>query len=118
MPVGGLDKVDAYLNGLPDETRDALQRLRSQIRRAAPKAEEGFGYGFPGFYQDGPLFYYGAGKNHCALYGSRPAGFEDALADFPKSKGAVRFTPANPLPAALVARLVKAKLAENRARKA
>ena len=116
MPTGSLAKVEAYLDGLPSEQREALQRLRKQIRRAAPKAEEGFGYGLPGFYQDGPLFYYGAGKDHCALYGSRPAGFEDALADYTRSKGAVRFTPEAPLPAALLARMVKAKVAENQSR--
>lgn len=118
MPVGSVPKVDAYLARLPETQRKALERLRSQIRTAAPKAEEGFGYGLPGFYLDGPLFYYGAAKKHCSLYGSRPAGFEQALADFDLSKGTVKFTPDKPIPAALVKRLVKAKATENRARRA
>ncbi len=116
MPAGAIAKVEAYLRKLPDGQRKALERLRRQIKAAAPKAEEGFGYGLPGFYLDGPLFYYGAGKAHCALYGDRPAGFEAALAGFPLSKGTIRFTPDQPLPAALVRRLVKAKAAENRDR--
>lgn len=115
MPVGSLDKIEAYLSSLPASTQQALRRLRGQIQRAAPKAQEGFGYGFPGFYLEGPLFYYGAGKNHCALYGSRPAGFEEALDGFVTSKGAVRFAPDKPLPATLVRRLVKAKIAANQA---
>lgn len=116
MPVGNVAKVEAYLVKLPLPQRKALETLRSQIRAAAPKAEEGFGYGVPGFYLDGPLFYYGAGKAHCALYGTRPAGFDRELAAFAMSKGTVRFTPADPLPAALVKRMVKAKAAENRRR--
>jgi uncharacterized protein YdhG (YjbR/CyaY superfamily) len=116
MPAGAVAKVDAYLSRLPAAQRAALEKLRRQIQAAAPKAEQGFGYGVPGFYLDGPLFYYGAGKAHCALYGDRPAGFEGALKGFATSKGTVRFTPDEPLPATLVRRLVKAKAAENRRR--
>jgi uncharacterized protein YdhG (YjbR/CyaY superfamily) len=116
VPVGNVAKVDAYLAKLPAAQRKALERLRSQICAAAPKAEEGFGYGLPGFYLDGPLFYYGAAKAHCSLYGTRPAGFDEALAAFSMSKGTVKFTPDKPIPASLVKRMVKAKAAENRAR--
>lgn len=116
MPVGDVAKVEAYLRKLPDGQREALERLRRQIKAAAPKAKEGFGYGLPGFYLDGPLFYYGAAKAHCAIYGTRPAGFDEELVAFTLSKGTVRFTPEKPLPAALVKRMVKAKAAENRGR--
>lgn len=116
MPVGSVAKVEAYLAGLPPPARAALDRLRAQIRAAAPKAEEGFGYGLPGFYLEGPLFYYGAAKGHCALYGTVPEGFDEALSSFDRSKGTVRFAPGSPIPAATVKRLVKAKLAENMAR--
>lgn len=116
MPVGNVAKVEAYLAKLPEAQRTALEKLRAQIRSAAPKAEEGFGYGLPGFYLDGPLFYYGAAKAHCALYGTRPAGFDRELSAFALSKGTVKFTPDEPLPAALVKRMVKAKVAENKAR--
>jgi uncharacterized protein YdhG (YjbR/CyaY superfamily) len=118
MPAGNVAKVDAYLRKLPDDQRKALARLRAQIRRAAPKAEEGFGYGLPGFYLDGPLFYYGAAKKHCAIYGTRPPGFDLELAGFELSKGTVRFTPEAPIPPTLLKRMVKAKAAENRERAA
>ena len=116
MPVGNVAKVDAYLAKLPDDQRKALEKLRSQIKAAAPKAEEGFGYGLPGFYLDGPLFYYGAAKKHCSLYGARPKGFDQELAAFELSKGTVKFTPEEPIPAALLKRMVKAKAAENHGR--
>lgn len=116
MPPGSVAKIDAYLAKLSPEQRKPLERLRGQIRAAAPRAEEGFGYGLPGFYLEGPLFYYGAAKRHLALYGAVPDGFDAALEPFLRSKGTVRFTPDAPLPATLVRRLVKAKAADNLAR--
>lgn len=102
-----------YLNALPAEQRKALQRLRKQILAAAPGVEEHFGYGMLAFKFHGhPLLYIGAAKDHCALYGSVPVGFQEQLKDFKTSKGAIRFTPEKPLPAALVQAIVKAKAAE------
>ena len=87
--------------------------MRKQVLAAAPGSEEHFGYGLPGFkYHGHPMLYIGAAKNHCALYGSVPVGFKDALKDFKTSKGAIQFTPEKPLPAALVKDIVKAKCAE------
>ncbi len=100
----------AYLEQLPADQRKALERLRKQILAAAPGTEEHFGYGLPGFKYNGhPMLYIGAAKNHCALYGSVPIGFKDALKDFKSSKGAIQFTPEVPLPEALVIEMVKAK---------
>lgn len=102
-----------YLDALPIDQRKALEILRKQILAAAPGAEEHFGYGLPAFKYNGhPLVYMGAAKNHCALYGSVPAGFIEKLKDFTVSKGTIQFTPEKPLPAALVKEIVKAKCAE------
>lgn len=109
--------AETYLARLPVEQRAALEKLRAQILAAAPKAVEHFGYGLPGFTYNGhPLIYFGAAKEHCALYGSVPAGFDAHLKGFAVSKGAVRFTPERPLSAALVKALIKAKVAESEAR--
>lgn len=106
-----------YLKGLPKEQREALEKVRKQILGAAPGAEEHFGYGLPGFKLDGhPLIYFGAAKHHCAIYGSVPTGFTEALKDFKKSKGAIQFTPEKPIPASLLKDIVKAKVAENEMR--
>lgn len=107
----------SYLKGLPADQRTALEKLRNQIRSSAPGAEEHFGYGLPGFKLNGhPLIYFGAAKNHCALYGSIPAGFSRALKDFKISTGAIRFTPEKPLPALLVKAIVKAKVVDHQLR--
>jgi uncharacterized protein YdhG (YjbR/CyaY superfamily) len=105
--------TDEYLAQLPGDQRAALQKLRKQILTAAPGTVEHFGYGVPAFkYNDHPLVYFGAAKSHCALYGSVPPGFKERLKDYDVGKGAIRFTPEKPLPAALVKDLVKAKAQE------
>lgn len=105
--------TDEYLAQLPADQRKALQTLRKQILAAAPGCTEHFGYGMPAFkYNDHPMLYLGAAKNHVALYGSVPTGFKDRLKDFTVSKGTIQFTPEKPLPAALVKDIVKLKMAE------
>ena len=105
--------VDEYLSALDGDTRIALEKLRTTIRSAAPGAEECISYGLPSFRLNGThLVSYGAAKNHCAFYaGGALNEFLDELKDFDTAKGTIRFQPANPIPAALVRRLVKAQLA-------
>ena len=104
--------IDAYLATLPVDQRAALERVRREVKSLVPDAEEVFAYGMPGFhYQGKPLAYYGGWKNHCAVYGldaSLRTGEE--LRRFPAAKGTIRFSPSDPLPADLVARLVQARL--------
>lgn len=110
----------AFLSALPEAQRQALIDLRAMIRRAAPEAEEYVGYGIPAFRQDGALVSFGAAKAHCAFYVQSSAVLEAFAADLKgldTSKGTIRFTPDKPLPEALVARIVAARLAENAARK-
>lgn len=112
-----LKNADEYLAALPDEQRIALQKLRKLILAAAPDCEEYFGYGMPGFKLNGhAMLYMGAAKNHCALYGGIPKGFDVELKDFKRSKGTVQFTPENPIPAPVVKAIVKAKVAEMNAK--
>ena len=110
--------IDAYLASLPVDQRGALQKLRAQIKAAAPGAEEHIGYGLAGFKLDGhPLLYFGAATHHCALYGALNAGpFAEQLKGFKQSKGTIRFTPDRPIPAAVVKALVKARVQANRER--
>lgn len=108
--------VDAYLASVPAEKRAALQNLRKAIRAAAPDAEEGFSYGLPAFRLGGrPLVCYGASKNHCSFFPMSPAvisAHAGALKGYDLSKGTIRFLAEKPLPAALVRKLVKARVAE------
>lgn len=120
MPARKTNPIDAYLAKLPADQRAALGRLRKQIRAAAPKAEECLSYGLPAFRHAGrPLVGFGASAKHCSLFpmnGTTVAAFKAELEDFSTSKGTIRFTPDRPLPAALVRRIVKARVAENAAK--
>jgi uncharacterized protein YdhG (YjbR/CyaY superfamily) len=115
-PAARSPEIDAFLAPLPEQTRRALEDLRGVIRAAAPEAVEGLGYGVPAFkYRGRPLVSFGAGKNHCAFYVQSPAVMDahaDELRSYDTAKGTVRFTPEKPLPADLVTKLVKARIAE------
>ena len=108
---------DEYLEGLSDDNRAALEKLRKAIKAAAPQAEECISYGLAAFKLNGkPLVALGATANHCAFYlmsGSTVEAHEDELAKYDTSKGTIRFAANKPLPASLVKKLVKARIAEN-----
>jgi uncharacterized protein YdhG (YjbR/CyaY superfamily) len=106
--------VDAYLAALPDEQREALEEVRRTIKAAAPDAVEAISYGIPGYKVKGkPLIHFGAAKHHCAIYGAAVVDSDkEDLKGYDTSKGTIRFSPDKPLPAALVARLVKARMVE------
>ena len=109
---------DDFLASVPGPARSALQTLREQIRAAAPDAEEYMGYAVPAFRQNGALVSYGVAKSHLSFYVQSPKvmeAFAAQLTAFKTSKGAISFTPDKPIPAALVKKLVKARLAENTA---
>jgi uncharacterized protein YdhG (YjbR/CyaY superfamily) len=108
--------VDEYLARVSDDKRVALQKLRRTIRAAAPRAEECISYQLPAYRLNGMLVAFGATANHCAFYpmsASTVAAHREELKDYDTSKGTIRFQPDNPLPAALVRKLVKARIAEN-----
>ena len=108
--------IDEYLAGVSDDKRAALERLRKAIRAAAPRAEECISYQMPAFRLDGRvLVWFGAASNHCAFYpGAVVDASKDDLAGYETSKGTIRFQPAHPLPAALVRKLVKARINRRR----
>ncbi len=108
--------IDEYLAALSEDKRVALEKLRQIIRTAAPKAEECISYQVPAFRQNGMLVGFGATAKHCAFYlmsASMVAAHADVLHAYDTSKGTIRFPADKPLPAALVRKLVKARIAEN-----
>ena len=121
MPKVTPGTIDEYLAQVPADKRAALQWLRRHIKAAAPGAEECISYGIPAFRLDGRvLVYMGAATHHCAFYpGAHPIeAHRKALAPYDTSKGTIRFSPDAPLPAALVRRLVKTRIAEQASRRA
>jgi len=111
------DTVDEYLAGLSKDKREALMQLRKTIQRVIPRGEECISYQMPAFRLDGRvLVWFGAGANHCAFYpGGVVQAFKSELKDYETSKGTIRFQPDHPLPAALVRKLVMARIAKTAA---
>jgi uncharacterized protein YdhG (YjbR/CyaY superfamily) len=109
-------RVDEYLATLPPDQREALQRLRAQVGRVAPEAVETISYGMPAFKLDGRFLVSFAGwKAHCSIYpltGTFLAAHENELKGYGRTKGSLHFTPATPVPEALVEGLVRARVAD------
>lgn len=110
---------DQYLAAVPEDKRTALEKLRQAIRSAVPKAEECMSYQLPAFRLGGKvLVLYGAAAKHCSFFpgsGTAVQAHTGDLAGFSTSKGTIRFDPARPLPAALIRKIVKYRIAEDAA---
>ena len=107
--------IDEYLAPLSNDKRAALEKLRRAIKAAAPEAEECISYQIPGFRLGKKLLVsFGAAANHCAFYpGAHPVeAHKDELRAYSTSKGTIRFQANSPLPATLVRKLVKTRIAE------
>ena len=116
------ETVDEYLAGVPEPARGTLEEMRRRIRAAVPLGStEGLSYGMPAFKQDGKaLVAYAAFKNHCSLFPMSGAVIEtlqDELKSYATSKGTIQFPIGKPLPAALVKKVVRARIAERAAKK-
>jgi uncharacterized protein YdhG (YjbR/CyaY superfamily) len=112
--------VDKYLASVPEKKRATLEKLRRTIRTVVPEAEEIIWYQIPTFkFQGKPLVSFAAFKNHCSLFPMSMAiirAHQDELKGYLTSKGTVRFTSENPLPATLVKKIVRARVKENQVR--
>ncbi len=108
--------VDDYLNNVPEKERAVLEKLRKTIRSVVPKAEEVISYQMPTFRYNGGLVSYAAFKNHCSLFpwnSTLIKKFTEELKPYETAKGTIRFTVDKPLPAALIKKIVKARMKEN-----
>ena len=106
--------VDAWLANLQKDQRVALKKLRDQIRAAAPEAVETIAYGVPMFYiGSAVLLGFNAFTNHVSLGvgGKTLKTLRAALEGYDVAKDTIRFSPDRPLPAALVRKIVKTRLA-------
>ena len=113
--------IDEYLAGVPEPARTTLQKVRAAIRSAVPpEATEAISYRIPTFKYKGGLVAFAAFSHHCSLFPMSYAvigAFKSDLKAFEVSKGTIRFPLDRPLPATLVKRIVKARIAENARKK-
>ena len=108
--------VNDYLAAVPEPARSTLNKVRAAIRSALPAdATEAISYRIPTFKYKGAVVWYAAFSNHCSLFPGSLAvikAFKNELKDYTTSKGTIHFPLNKPLPAALLKRIVKARLAE------
>jgi uncharacterized protein YdhG (YjbR/CyaY superfamily) len=117
---GAPKSVDDYLAGVPEPARGTLNKIRATIRSAAPPdATEVISYGIPAFKHKGVLIWFAAFSNHCSLFPTAAVieKFKSELKGFTISKGTIQFPTDKPLPAALVKKMVKARVAQIESKK-
>lgn len=107
--------IQEYVATFPESTQRILKQLHKTIRAAAPKAEESISYNMPAFKLHGPLVYYAAYKKHIGFYptGSGVEAFKKEITKYKSSKGAIQFPIGEPLPLALITKIVKFRVKVN-----
>jgi len=112
--------VDGYIATFPRDVQALLKRVRRTIRAAAPKATELISYNIPAYRQNGMLVYFAGFQGHIGLYPPvrGNAALEKAVARYAGPRGNLKFSHQQPLPLALIARIVRFKVKQDRARAA
>jgi uncharacterized protein YdhG (YjbR/CyaY superfamily) len=111
--------VDTYLAAIPEAARDALEKLRRIIKAAAPQAIEVISYKIPIYKYKGHLVGFSASRQHCSFHIMSPTlmnAFKHELKEYETTTATIHFSVDKPLPAALVTKLVKARIDENERR--
>ena len=112
---GSPKSIDEYLAGVPEPARTTLQKVRVMVRSAAPpESTETISYGMPAVKYNKVLVWFAAFSNLCSLFPTASVieSFKAELRDFSTSKGTIQFPTDKPLPAALVRKLVKARVSQ------
>lgn len=107
--------IDEYIAGFPKDVQELLEELRDTIHKAAPAAEEAISYAIPTFKLNGNLVHFAGYKNHIGFYpgASGIEAFKKELSSYKGAKGSVQFPIDEPLPLALIGRIVKFRVSEN-----
>jgi len=107
--------VDEYLAAVPEPARSTLQKMRAVIWSVLPsEAIETISYGMPSFKFKGSLIWYAAFSDHCSVFPTAAVinEFKSELKNFEISKSTIRIPLGQPLPASLLKKMVKKRLAQ------
>jgi uncharacterized protein YdhG (YjbR/CyaY superfamily) len=114
------DTIDEYLATLTKDRRTALEGLRKTIRSIIPKSEECFSYRMPAFRLDGIVVAgFIATRKGCSYFpfsGRTLTTLADEVRSYEQTKGSLHFDPAQPLPVALIRKLIRTRIAEHASR--
>src|SRR5690349_4788767 len=114
-PKAEIETVSDYIARTPEPTRSRLKQLRTAIRSALPKdAKEVISYRIPAFKTSKILVWYATFSNHGSLFptGAIIEQFKSELRDFSATKGSIHFPHDQPLPIALIRKIVRARVAQ------
>lgn len=110
------DTIDEYLSGVEAKKRAALEKLRGTIRSILPTAEECISYAMPAFRVHGKVVAgFAATKNGCSYFpfsGTTLGKMAGELKDYDQTKSSLHFDETKGLPARLVRKLLRARIAE------
>lgn len=110
------EQVEKYFSSFDGVPLERLHTIRNLIFELIPEANEAIKYGIPTILYHGNLVHYAAFKNHIGLYPT-PSGmdaFSEELAAYKQGKGSVQFPFAEPLPVALIKKIVQFRIQELR----
>ena len=112
--------VDSYIAGFPKPVQTLLRKVRRTIRVAAPHAEEVISYNIPAYKGHGMIVFFAGFKGHIGLFPPvrGNAALEKAAKPYAGPKGNLRFPYKETLPLALISRIVKLKVKQDRERAA
>jgi len=110
--------IDEFIMGYPPDVQEILQQLRATIQRNAPDAKETISYGIPTFTLKGNLVHFSAYKKHVGFYPGAEgiAAFAAEFSKYETSKGTVRFPIEQPIPNALIEKVVQYRVQQNLAK--
>lgn len=108
-----ISSIDEYIAQQPAEVQPLLRQVRETIRAAAPAAEERISWRMPTFWQGENIIHFAAFKKHLGIYPGdlSLAPFEERLAGYSRTKGAIQFPYDQPLDYQLIADLTHWRVA-------
>lgn len=108
--------MDEYIARFPRDVQVKLEKLREVIREAAPDAQEKISYQMPTFALEGNLVHFAAYQRHIGFYPTSSGinEFKQELSAYKGGKGSVQFPLDQPIPYALVRKIVIFRVGENR----
>jgi uncharacterized protein YdhG (YjbR/CyaY superfamily) len=108
--------IDEYLSTVSGKKRTALEKLRRTIRSIVPDAEECISYRVPAFRLGGKVVAgFCARTEGCSYFpfsGRTLRTLTKEVASYEHTKGALHFDPEAGLPASLIRKLLKTRIAE------
>ena len=109
MKAKQANNIDEYIADFPADVQKSLEKVRSTIQKAAPRADEAIKYQIPTFVLNGNLISFAGYKHHIGLYpGSRAIEeFEAEVSKYQTSKGTVQFPLDKPVPVGLISKITK-----------